>query len=152
FELPISDLPGRALQVSADMHGIVNLWSTDNSGSSTSSGSSTPWPIRFKDLDDHDLQTLSPLLMQLGLELRELSDDERTGAVWRDQYGVRLLRCKQSNQQTCEGERSPQFPAPIDDGQSGPDTERWYLHKRWDGTSGTVNIEERLVAIWDAIK
>ncbi len=141
YELPISDLPGRSLKLTADMRGIVNIWGTDNvsfSGSlvtatPTTASGSNPWPIRTKTVDS---DVMRPLLQDIGDALTALKDDERVGAVWRYQYGVRLVQDK----------RAPDYPTPIDSGKNSRNTERRYLFAHWK------TLEEKLSALWEAIR
>ncbi|HVW66995.1 MAG TPA: hypothetical protein VHA78_04690 [Candidatus Peribacteraceae bacterium] len=144
-ELPVSNLPGRSLQLSRDMQGLVSIWSADNfasSSSSTSQSSSStsassasslsPLPIRTKDVDP---QVMQPLLQQLGQALDDLSNEERIAAVWHYQYGYRLVR----------GDRYPDYPAPYVDSASTDGTERQYLFKT------QADVEAALAKIWAAI-
>lgn len=146
-ELPVSDLPGRSQQFATDMRGLVNIWSTDqNSTSSSSSSSSTSTsssssssskapPIRTVVIDQQTLQSLQAPLQQLGNALNTLTTEKRIAAVWRYQYGVRLVA----------NNRKPDYPPPFIDGQSGNDTERQYLFAR------PPDIEAALQQIWNIL-
>jgi len=130
YELPISDLPERTLKLSADLRGILNIWSA---GTGSVKSTITGALIRTISADQ---DTFRPLMTTIGEKLNELKREEREAAVWRYQYGVRLVN----------DDRAPRFPAPFADGQSGPGTERQYLFKHWE------DLEETLMAIWDEIK
>jgi hypothetical protein len=135
YELPISDLPNRSLQFSQSLRGIVSIWSAGTGSIKfTTSGAQ----IRTKAVDDTAMQ---PLLTSLATELNALSTEERIAAVWRYQYGVRLVK----------DERAPRFPAPYIDGESAPGTERQYFFKDWDGTDGIPDVEQKLMDIWDEV-
>lgn len=130
FEVPISDLPGRASKLASDLRGILSIWSA-GTGSIKSTINSTP--IRSKGDENGAYDSL---LNELGTALKDLNEEERIAAVWRYQYGVRLIK----------DERAPRFPAPFDDQGSGAGTERQYIFKRW------TPVEEKLAAIWDKAK
>lgn len=130
YELPISDLPGRTIKLSADLRGIVNIWSAGTG--SVKSDIKAPL-IRTVSADEDRFRDL---VAGVGRELENLDDEETVGAVWRYQYGVRLLR----------DERAPRFPKPTVLPNSGTDTERQYLSKQWTGLEGA------LAAIWDEIR
>lgn len=130
YELPISDLPGRTIKLSADLRGIVNIWSAGTG--SVKSDIKAPLIRTFAADEDR----FRELVAKVGQELERLDDEETIGAVWRYQYGVRLLR----------DERAPRFPKPMILPDSGTDTERQYLSKQWTGLEGA------LAAIWDEIR
>jgi hypothetical protein len=130
YELPVSDLPGRALKLSADLRAILNIW-----GAGTGSvKSSIKAPLTRSVPADE--ATFEPLLKEIGEQLTKLNDEQRTAAVWRYEYGVRLTR----------DERAPRFPAPPILPNSGPNTERQYLTRSW------TDVEKALQAVWDEIK
>lgn len=129
YELPISDLPGRALSTANDLRGIQNIW---GAGTGSIKIASAGPPIRIISADPDTFRTL---FTDIGESLETLPEEERIAAVWRYQYGVRLVR----------GERAPRFPAPYIDSSSGPGTERQYLFKRWDA------LEEALIAVWNLL-
>lgn len=129
YELPISDLPGRSMKLSTDLRGVVNMWSA---GTGSIKSTITGALIRNVAVDP---ETFEPLIQTVAEELDSLSPEERTAAVWRYQYGARLVR----------GTRNPRFPPQPDDGQSNPGTERQYMFKQWD------DLEETLRGIWDEI-
>lgn len=135
FELPISDLPGRSLQISTDLHAIVSIWSADTRAlsSASSSSSNQPAPIRTVPVD---VDVMRPLLQTLGTDLKNLPSEELTAAVWRYQYGTRFIK----------GDRAPDYPTPYKDTQSGPGTERQYLFKQWS------NIEKDLMDMWAKVE
>lgn len=136
YELPISHLPGRGVRLAQDIRGVVSIWAPETADTGTdvhSATGSTAGRARTKAIDE---TVMRPLLMTLGRALENLSDEERTAAVWRYQYGARLVR----------GDRAPDFPAPYQDNKSGPGTERQYLFKNWPG------VENALTALWNAVK
>lgn len=130
FEVPISDLPGRATRLASDLRGLLSIWSA---GTGSIKSSINTIPIRTKSDEDGSYDNL---LKELGDLLKDLDEEERIAAIWRYQYGVRLIK----------DERAPRFPAPLDDQSSGPGTERQYIFKKWP------KIEEKLSAIWDKAK
>jgi hypothetical protein len=130
YELPISDLPGRTLKLSADLRGILNIWSAGTGSIKVSTNA--PVIRTFS----ADRATFEPLLRQLGDELKKLEDEQQVGAVWHYQYGVRLVL----------NQRAPRFPAPVRDSQGYPGFERQYVFQPWP------DVEAKLTAIWDEIK
>ncbi len=136
YELPVSDLPSRSLQFSESMRGIVSIWSA---GTGSIKTTLTGAIIRTQTVN---ASTMQPLLQQLADELNKLNDEQKIAAVWRYQYGVRLA----------QGNRAPDFPAPFLFPENAAGTEGQYLNKRWDGTNGDPNVEQKLRAIWDSIQ
>lgn len=136
YELPTSHIPGRGVRFAADIRGIVNIWSPEmaDTGSAVHSASgSTAGRTRTKAVDE---ATMRPLLEALGNALRVQPKEQQTAAVWRYQYGVRLVL----------GERDPDFPPPFEDSESGPGTERQHLFTHW------FAVEDALIDIWEAVK
>ncbi len=136
FELPISDLPGRSHQLSTDLRAIVSLWIADGAPASSSTSSSPATqaaPIRTVPVDEGEME---PLVQNLGTRLSALPKEELTAAIWRYQYGVRLIR----------DDRAPDYPAPHKDTQSGEGTERQFIFKQWP------DIEQALMDIWDKVE
>lgn len=132
YELPVSEIPGRSSTISGDLNGVVNLWKA-GTGSVTASGSGNTIPTVA--IEDKDM--ISPLLQNLAGVLGGLSKEERIGAVWKYQYGERLVR----------GQRAPTFPAPTVLATDGCDkTERRMHCKRWE------NVENALDAIWTELR
>ncbi len=130
YELPLSNLPGRSQQMTSDLHGIINLWRAGTGSIKiTNSGAS----IRTQTIAEAKVMAL---VQQLGTALNALSTEERTAAVWRYQYGVRLVL----------NERAPRFPSPYEDAMSGPGTERQYIFKQW------TQVETILKRLWDVIR
>jgi hypothetical protein len=130
YELPISNLPGRTQQMSNDLHGIISIWSA-GTGSTKTTNSGTI--IRTKTIDAN---TIRPLVQHLADALKKLDTEQQIAAVWRYQYGVRLVK----------NDRSPLYPAPTDDEKSGAGTERQYIFKQWPA------VESALSAIWETIR
>jgi len=130
YELPISDLPGRTTKLSADLRAILNIWSAGTG--SVKSNINTPIIRSFS----ADPDIFEPLLTDIGETLETMDDEQMTAAIWRYQYGVRLIL----------NEKSPRFPGPYQDAHSGPGTERQYLFKHW------TDLEANLKAVWDTIK
>ncbi len=130
YELPISDLPGRTLQLSNDLRGILNIWSA---GTGNIVSTMRDAQIRTIEADE---SVLEPLLLAAGMELASLPPEEKIAAVWRYQYGVRLVR----------GSRAPTFPVPVIPSTSGPGTESQFLTHRWN------DLEMALMKIWDEIE
>lgn len=130
YELPISDLPGRSLKFAADLRAILNIWSAGTGSVKTTIDAPL---IRTITGDPAIFQSL---LTDIGEELETMDEEQRVAAVWRYQYGLRLIR----------NERAPRFPAPPIPPNSGPGTERQYQYKRWD------DLEEVLQALWTEIQ
>lgn len=130
YELPISDLPGRSLKLAADLRAIINIWSAGTGSIKTKSDAPL---IRTVTAEE---ETFRSSLSAVGNELNRLNKEQLTAAVWRYQYGFRLIR----------DERAPRFPAPIIPPNSGPGTERQYQYKRWDG------VEAALQRVWEQIR
>jgi len=95
FEVPISDLPGRATRLASDLRGLLSIWSA---GTGSIKSSINTIPIRTKSDEDGSYDNL---LKELGDLLKDLDEEERIAAIWRYQYGVRLIK----------DERAPRFPA-----------------------------------------
>ncbi len=125
YELPISQLPDRAVKISTDLRAIVNMWSA-GTGSMKSSVSGAM--LRTQ---DGNVQAMSGMLMKVGSKLSQLSSEERIAAVWRYQYGFRLVK----------GDRDPLYPAPPLD-TAAVNTERQFLFKRWD------TVETAMDELW----
>lgn len=130
YELPISDLPGRTLQLSTDLRGILNIWSA-GTGSITSTISGAL--IRTVSADPDVFR--GPLI-DIGERMETMSIEDRTAAVWRYQYGVRLIR----------GDREPRFKKPTPECNSEKGTERQNLWKCWP------EVEDALLQVWEAAK
>lgn len=130
YELPISDLPGRTLKLAADLRAILNIWSAGTGSVKTTIN--TPLIRTYTAEPD----TFRTLLTDIGEELETMDDEQMIAAVWRYQYGLRLIR----------GDRAPRFPAPETPENSGPGTERQYQYKRWN------DLESRLEAVWNEIQ
>lgn len=137
FELPTSDLPGRTLQINTDLRGIISIWSA-GTGSMKEDDESTII-IRTKAADPDDNQ-LKQILQRIGQRIGDATRDDGVGAVWRYQYGVRLV----------DGQRAPTFPAPYLGPNSGPTTERRFLSKRWNDEQ--KNLEQALMELWTYAK
>ncbi len=133
YELPISHTPGQGVRLVQDIRGIVNIWGTEATGTGSAALSGSGARTRTKAVD---AAVMRPLLETLGNALRNLNPEQRTAAVWRYQYGVRLVR----------NDRLPDFPKPFEDTVSGPGTERQYLFNRW------AAVENALAAVWNAVK
>jgi len=110
---------------------VVNLWKA-GTGSLTASGSGNTIPS----IAIEDKETLQSQLQNLAGALNALSDEERIAAVWKYQYGKRLIA----------GERAPTFPAPTIDTKDCDKTERRFLCKRWE------DVESAIDAIWTELR
>ena len=137
YELTVSDLPSRTMQFANDLHGIVSIWTAGKGAVQ----SSVNGPLsRFVAIDE---DAFRPLLQNVGDVLTQMQSDigpeQPTAAIWRYQYGVRFVR----------EDRTPRFPAPYIDGESGPGTERQYLFKRWN--TGSYDLESPMLELWDAV-
>jgi len=137
YELPISDLPGRSAQVAADLRGILNIWGAGGGAVATSQSGTMVRVTSLAPRIKANPALYRQLLGDVGSALTTLDGEERVAAVWRYQYGVRLVR----------NERAPRFPAPhtytLSD--SGPGTERQFLFHRWDDDP---DLEGKLLAVW----
>lgn len=127
YELPISDLPGQSQEMSKNLQGIISIW---RAGTGSAISTSSGIIVRTKTID------LAAEIQALGTVLNRLSKEERIAAVWRYQYGFRLVK----------DDRAPDYPAPYKDSASGPGTERQYLFKNWS------DVENALNAIWEKIR
>lgn len=125
YELPLSDLPERTMRFSADLLGILNIWSAGTG--SILSESKTP-DIRTVTVGE---SVIRPQLEALARALNALPPEQRIAAVWRLRGGVLLIT----------GARSPRFPAPVLPGPATTGTERQYLDTPWtDVESALRNI------------
>lgn len=137
-EIPVADVPGRAVSVAADLRGIINIWSaekkeeedTDDEEDVDDTEEEEMPLLRTKNVD---ADAYRQLIQTVGTELNKLSDEEKIAAVWRYQYGVRLVTDK----------RAPEYLAPYEDDDSGPGTERQYMFKHWTA------LESALDAVWN---
>jgi len=134
YELPISELPRKTATLSADLTGVINIWKAGGT-----SVQAAPKTIPSITIDgDDEKEKIKSLLQNLREKYDELDDEEKIAAVWRYQYGKRLVR----------GERAPDYDAPsvTKDGEDCDTTERRLLCKRWE------DIENALDAIWTEIR
>ncbi len=141
YELPLSDLPGRSAQVAADLRGILSIWGAGGGAAATTVSGSLLRTVSFAERVGSNPGLYQQLFNDVAFALSSLDAEERIAAVWRYQYGVRLVR----------DERAPGFPAPhpytpLD---SGPGTERQFLFKRWEQDP---DLEGKLLAIWQEVR
>ncbi len=133
YEVPVSEIPRKAQTLFGDLNSVVNIWKA---------GAQTPGQAGTKTIPSvavgEESKAIDPLVANLASTLENLQNDERIAAVWRYQYGVRLVRDK----------RKPTAAAPdvrqkTDNGNTDcGDTERRLLCKRWD------DVENALEALW----
>lgn len=129
YELPISEIPRKTGTLSADLTGVVNLWKAGSNDGVQAAPKTIP-SITIEDDDEKD--KVKQLLQTLNDKLNELDPEERIGAVWRYQYGERLVR----------GKRTPDYAAPAPEQDNCEKTERRFLCKRWE------EVENALDAVW----
>ena len=136
YELAIDGYPGRETTLPSRYASLTLLWQAgqkkgDEPGKTR---------IRMFTLpkDDAWKKNVSAIEDMVG----QLSGEERTGAVWRYQHGVRYVQGKRGD-----------FPLPkeTDPAVNGPGTERQYLSKRWDGTTDEHNLEAVLTTAWETL-
>jgi len=130
YELPVSEIPGRASTIMGDLNGIVNIWKA-GTGSFTAQSSGTIPSVTIE-----DKETMQSLLQNLADSLEDLDEEERVAAVWKYQYGKRLIK----------GERAPSFAAPAIDTKECEKSERRFLCKRWE------EVENALDAVWTELR
>lgn len=135
-EVPISYIPGRPISLFFDLSALLNIWTPGDKAPLTFGGDMS---LVTKGVDEEDYEDLFKKLEELGTRLNELNEEERIAAVWRYDAGVRFIK----------SERLPDFPPPVIDAQSGPDTERQYLLKRWNKDSN--DIEAKLTEMWNLL-
>lgn len=137
YELPISEIPRKTQTLFGDLNSVVSIWKAG----APSPGQSTTKTIPSLAIEEKEGENLESLVQNLAGKLEDLKGDERIAAVWRYQYGARLVGEK----------RKPSFPAPdvqetLKD-KDGNDIEcdegeRRFLCKRWE------EVENALEAIW----
>src|SRR3989338_2627460 len=136
YELAIDGYPGRSTTLPSRYASLTLLWQAGQRKGEEPGKER----IRMFTLPKGDAwkNNVSDIEAMLGA----LTGDERTGAVWRYQHGVRYVAGKRGD-----------FPLPkeIDLAISGPGTDRQYLSKRWDGTSDENNMEAVLLNAWEAL-
>lgn len=133
-ELPLTEFPGRPFHLATDLSGIINIWRAGTgSVQQTVSGAVM---VRTKKISDEEAEGLKEVFEKLAgaVQIGEGGVNQESGIaqIWYYQYGA-LLRM---------GARQPTYPPPLDDGKSGPGTERQYLFKD-DFSAGTY-----LHALW----
>lgn len=122
-ELPLSETPGRPFHLATDLSGIINIWRAGENRPEDAEEQPAlvrTWTPREGSAAYEDLRTVIDDLVE---EFSGLGPEQRTAAVARYQYGVRLVA----------GERAPAYPAPVPDAHSGPGTERQYVFRSWNG-------------------
>ncbi len=121
YELPLSDLPDRALRLSADLQGIVNIWSA---GTGSIQSKQKLSAIRTVSVPGDQESGIEDVIEEIARILNDLDEEQRVAAVWRYSQGARLVR----------DDRSPEYLAPPipNDPSEYEDTERQFLFKRWD--------------------
>ncbi len=140
YELPLSDLPTRALRLSADLQGILNIWSAGTGSIQTTQKISA---IRTIAIPGDEVDDFEENVEDIAQELNDLDDEERIAAVWRYSQGVRLIR----------DDRGPTYPSPpLPDPSDYEETERQYLFKRWDDSDDcdseeNVCLEDKLLQL-----
>jgi hypothetical protein len=132
-EVPMSYIPGRPVSLFFDLSALVNLWVP---GDKAPMNMGKDLSVTMSRLDE---ATMDGPLTTLRDALGKLNDDEKTGAVWRYDAGIRLVR----------GERDPSFPKPYEFSQNAPGTDLQLLNKRWQ--TSPRDIEGALMAIWNAL-
>jgi hypothetical protein len=149
YELPLSDLPDRALRLSADLQGILNIWSAGTGSIQTSRTPPVTRNITIPEDDNADVnqEDVGDLLDDLARELRDLTEEPRIAAVWRYSQGVRLIR----------DERSPRFIPPEFGSGADVGKEGQYLAWRWNDDddcdqSDNSCIEKYLMDLWDMMQ
>ncbi len=130
FELPLSDLPDRALHLSSDLQGILSIWSAGTGSVKSDTGNP---PIRTIAVDG---EAYRPRLQKVGDALKKLRTEEQIGAVWRYRSGVRLV----------QNRRSPRFPPPVVPFRISPGEELQYLGERWG------DVETALAELFNAVR
>jgi len=140
-ELPMSEIPGRPFHLTTDLSGILNIW---RAGTGSIKNSVTgALLVRTRPLKENEgeIDRVREAYEEVAGGLK--ADMQRdSGQNWESfvgkmayfQYGARLRT----------GARSPTYPPPIKDNQSGPGTERQYLFD-----SSYASMETLLTAIWD---
>lgn len=141
-EVPLTEIPGRPFHMSTDLSGIIQLWQAGTGSIETPPDIPL---VRTRPLTTAETDGLREFIEDFQEEhADDAADLTRPGAteaiVWRYQYGVRFAR----------GERGPRFPAPPEDDQSGPGTERQEVFRRWNG-EGAYDMEGLLMGIWDRL-
>ncbi len=140
YELPLSDLPSRAMRLSADLQGILNIWSAGTGSIQTTQKISA---IRTIAIPGDEVDDFEENVEDIAQELNDLDDEERIAAVWRYSQGVRLIR----------DDRGPTYPSPpLPDPSDYEETERQYLFKRWDDSDDcdseeNVCLEDKLLQL-----
>lgn len=142
YELPIADVPGRSAQMTQDLRGILAIWGAG--GSAVSADGSGVWlrTVSLTPRIDDNLVLYQQRFTAVRDALLALSREQQIAAVWRYQYGVRLVR----------NDRAPRFPAPYDYPApiTGSGSERQYLFHRW--TEDGSNVEGALLALWEDVQ
>lgn len=137
YELPISEIPRKTQTLFGNLNAIVNVWKAG----AQSPGQGVTKTVPTVAIEEKEGKNLESLVGNLADKLEQLEGDERIAAVWRYQYGARLVRDK----------RKPSFLAPDvqekrkdekGDEIDCKDGERRFLCKRWE------EVENALEAIW----
>ncbi len=137
YELPISEIPRKTQTLFGNLNAVVNVWKAGTQ----SPGQGVTKTIPSVAIEEKEGENLESLVGNLADKLEELEGDERIAAVWRYQYGARLVRDK----------RKPTFLAPdVQEKRKDEkgneidckDGERRFLCKRWE------DVENALEAIW----
>lgn len=139
-ELPLTEFPGRPFHLATDLSGIINIWRAGTgSVQNTVTGAML---LRTRPLTDDEVDRIREAWEDVAGAARGRAgsgqnEEYTNGLIWYFQYGARLRA----------GARSPEYPPPINDGRSGPGTERQYLfHRDYDTTAGVF-----LTALWNRL-
>lgn len=138
-ELPLSEIPGRPFHLATDLSGIINIWRAGTG--SVQQSVSGAMLVRTRALTDGEIDEVRETYEQVANGLA--SEWAATGG--QNEWFVGLIAYFQYGARLRTGARSPAYPPPINDGQSGVGTERQYMfHQDYANTWGTF-----LTALWD---
>ncbi len=136
-ELPLTEFPGRPFHLATDLSGILNIWRAGTgSVKQTVSGAVL---VRTRILTKSEVAAIKEPFQALA---GALTIDE--GGL-NQEYGVAQMAYYQYGALLRSGARSPTYPPPLNDGLSGPGTERQYLFKN-DFKAGVY-----LEALWSKL-
>lgn len=126
WELTTGTIPGRGFSALLPQAAVMNLWRTGGTANANAPSITT---------QDVESDVARPLLQAVAFAFAALTPREQSAAVHRYRDGVRLVA----------GLRAPRFPAPTDDGQSGPGTPSQESSKRLGA------LEAALLSLWNSL-